>query len=481
MDLREVGYDDRDWINLAQDRDRWRAYRLINKMTNLATGVAQSAEALVFWSGARSGVDSIHAWADYLVGFFPNRKANVSAADRFSSMEKSTISSGIEPATVLLGNLRFNRDDTECSTDDILHTIINHTNKKLDEMAASYGETATFTRHLDELELKAFIGLVFLAGIFKSNHEDVDSFFATEGTGRDIFRATMTKERYLFLLSALRFDNIETREERKRQGNKLAAISEVFDRTNRNVTGDDWFTSVELMDELRKIGLMYIGTVRKKKKKKEILPQILPDKKREVGSTKFGFTRDKTIVSFVPKKSKAGIWCLPCTTTVHQSEDDVAFAHTAATRNTRLYAVYVAGLCARVILNSESSAMTNLRKIRSGTGSRTRDHSDLRDERFFQQRYVGTGSTGPAWTGLIKKGVKGPVPTFNLLCAALEPKSDGKGVRGSEASFETGVRLEVPARERPSPESRVARSWGPDKFSGLSLKAGVSRYCELSD
>ncbi|KAJ4429551.1 hypothetical protein ANN_21720 [Periplaneta americana] len=26
MNLREVGYDDRDWINLAQDRDQWRAY-----------------------------------------------------------------------------------------------------------------------------------------------------------------------------------------------------------------------------------------------------------------------------------------------------------------------------------------------------------------------------------------------------------------------------------------------------------------------
>ncbi|KAJ4426305.1 hypothetical protein ANN_27119 [Periplaneta americana] len=26
MDLREVGYDDRDWINLAQDTDQWRAY-----------------------------------------------------------------------------------------------------------------------------------------------------------------------------------------------------------------------------------------------------------------------------------------------------------------------------------------------------------------------------------------------------------------------------------------------------------------------
>ncbi|KAJ4432566.1 hypothetical protein ANN_21189 [Periplaneta americana] len=26
MDLREVGYDDRDWINLAQDRDQCRTY-----------------------------------------------------------------------------------------------------------------------------------------------------------------------------------------------------------------------------------------------------------------------------------------------------------------------------------------------------------------------------------------------------------------------------------------------------------------------
>jgi hypothetical protein len=25
MDLREVGWDGRDWIDLAQDRDRWRA------------------------------------------------------------------------------------------------------------------------------------------------------------------------------------------------------------------------------------------------------------------------------------------------------------------------------------------------------------------------------------------------------------------------------------------------------------------------
>ncbi|KAJ4443406.1 hypothetical protein ANN_05074 [Periplaneta americana] len=36
MDLREMEYDDRDWINLAQDRDRWQAYvRAAMKLRNL--------------------------------------------------------------------------------------------------------------------------------------------------------------------------------------------------------------------------------------------------------------------------------------------------------------------------------------------------------------------------------------------------------------------------------------------------------------
>jgi hypothetical protein len=33
MDLREVGWDGVDWIDLAQDRDRWRAY--VNAVMNL--------------------------------------------------------------------------------------------------------------------------------------------------------------------------------------------------------------------------------------------------------------------------------------------------------------------------------------------------------------------------------------------------------------------------------------------------------------
>ncbi|KAJ4448380.1 hypothetical protein ANN_10396 [Periplaneta americana] len=40
MDLREVGYDDREWINLAQDRDQWRAY--VRAAMNLRVPVSKS-------------------------------------------------------------------------------------------------------------------------------------------------------------------------------------------------------------------------------------------------------------------------------------------------------------------------------------------------------------------------------------------------------------------------------------------------------
>jgi hypothetical protein len=33
MDLREIGWDDVDWVDLAQDRDQWMA--LVNTVMNL--------------------------------------------------------------------------------------------------------------------------------------------------------------------------------------------------------------------------------------------------------------------------------------------------------------------------------------------------------------------------------------------------------------------------------------------------------------
>lgn len=86
-------------------------------------------------------------------------------------------------------------------TDDIINTIVEHTNEKINQLPAAYGDNALdcqFTNHTDKIELEAFIGLLYLSGVLKSNHEDVESLFATDGTGRNIFRSTMTLMRFFF-------------------------------------------------------------------------------------------------------------------------------------------------------------------------------------------------------------------------------------------------------------------------------------------
>ncbi|KAJ4427810.1 hypothetical protein ANN_25493 [Periplaneta americana] len=49
MDLREVGYDGRDWINLAQDRDQWRAY--VKAAMNLRSTRCSDRARRLRWAG----------------------------------------------------------------------------------------------------------------------------------------------------------------------------------------------------------------------------------------------------------------------------------------------------------------------------------------------------------------------------------------------------------------------------------------------
>ncbi|CAH1995715.1 unnamed protein product [Acanthoscelides obtectus] len=253
------------------------------------------------------------------------------------------------------------------------------------------------TRDLDVIELKAFIGLLMLTAIFKSNHEDIRSIFATDGSGLDIFRCVMNSNRFAIILVCLRFDDPETRLERKKN-DTLAPISDIFNAfikncqsaytlgtnmcidemlvsfrgrskfkmympakpckyglkvmaltdartrylynayiycgkdsdgfdlsdteklyskptqavlklakpifgTHRNITADNWFTSIELVNLLKSKGLTYVGTI--KKNKGEIPVSFLPNKQRSIGSSLYGFTSDITLLSYVPKKYKA--------------------------------------------------------------------------------------------------------------------------------------------------------------------------------
>ncbi|KAJ8384204.1 hypothetical protein AAFF_G00207520 [Aldrovandia affinis] len=82
-------------------------------------------------------------------------------------------------------------------------------------------------RELDRADLQAYMGLLILAGVYRSNHEAVPSLWDAE-SGRPIFRATMTLKEFNLLSAVIRFDNRDTRPSRRKK-DKLAAIRNVWD------------------------------------------------------------------------------------------------------------------------------------------------------------------------------------------------------------------------------------------------------------
>ena len=91
----------------------------------------------------------------------------------------------------------------------------------------------------------------------------------------------------------------------KKQG-KCVALDLVKDLGQRNgVTCDNFFTSLELAQELAKQNKTLIGTIRQIRK--EVPGIMLPSKSRKLNSGLFLFSRDAMMVSYVPRKNKSVI------------------------------------------------------------------------------------------------------------------------------------------------------------------------------
>lgn len=256
----------------------------------------------------------------------------------------------------------------------------------------------------DVREIKAVIGLLYLAGVLRSSHVRLSDLWAKDGTGVEAFRVTMSLKRFEFLLRCMRFDDANDRQQRKRT-DKLAPIRKVFDdfvarcqenyvtgenvtidemlesfrgrcgfrqyiknkparygikifsmvdstnyytfnmevyvgkqpegqylvdnsafnvvkrlvqpilNSGRNLTTDNWFTSFPLAKYLLENNITTVGTVRKNKTD---LPRIFTDSKgRDRNSSLFGFQKDTTIVSYVPKEGKIVILL----STLHHTEE----------------------------------------------------------------------------------------------------------------------------------------------------------------
>lgn len=62
----------------------------------------------------------------------------------------------------------------------------------------------------------------------KMHHLNIHEMWIDDGTAPDIFRATMSKTRFFFLLRNIRFDDVHTRAERAQYDN-MAAMRNIFE------------------------------------------------------------------------------------------------------------------------------------------------------------------------------------------------------------------------------------------------------------
>lgn len=286
-------------------------------------------------------------------------------------------------------------------TDELLCKIVSHTNAEIeiqhknykgyqegeDEEVATGSSLPSFVKPLTLNELKALIGLYYLAGVFKMNDMNTSEMF-DRYTGLPVYRAIMSRCRFEFLTNCLRFDDKQTREER-RTNDRLAPIREVFDKivetcedlyspsdcctideqllsfrgrcafkmyipskpdkygikilmmcdsktaymmkaivyvgqtspppnvsipeyyvtelatsiygTRRNITMDNWFTSVPLAKNLLSKDLTMVGTTRKNKG--EIPELFLELRNREKNSAMFAYDGPLMLMSYCPPKS----------------------------------------------------------------------------------------------------------------------------------------------------------------------------------
>ena len=101
----------------------------------------------------------------------------------------------------------------------------------------------------------------------------------------------------------------------------VETLTEGYQRTHRNVTCDNYFIDLALAQTLLSQGLTLVGTLRKNKR--FIPAEFLPNRNRpEKSNTEvFDFTEKATLMSSVPKRSRAVILLSTMHHNAHVVED----------------------------------------------------------------------------------------------------------------------------------------------------------------
>uniref|UniRef100_A0A2S2QPD4 PiggyBac transposable element-derived protein domain-containing protein n=1 Tax=Sipha flava TaxID=143950 RepID=A0A2S2QPD4_9HEMI len=100
--------------------------------------------------------------------------------------------------------------------DNIIIYIVECTNQQLNLIRSNYTRGERDCPPTNFEEILAFFGLLYLAGVKKAQHLNTDELWSTDGTAPEFFSATMSKRRFHTLVQAIRFDDRNSRLERKK-------------------------------------------------------------------------------------------------------------------------------------------------------------------------------------------------------------------------------------------------------------------------
>jgi hypothetical protein len=116
----------------------------------------------------------------------------------------------------------------------MLDIICSHTNEEAERVYSEWNmqnqdKEQKVWKPVSTVEVRAFIGVLIMAGSLRCNNQHVKEMWGTkEDIRRPIFTAAMGRERFLSIYRFLRFDDKSTRVTR-REHDRLAAIREIWD------------------------------------------------------------------------------------------------------------------------------------------------------------------------------------------------------------------------------------------------------------
>ena len=120
-------------------------------------------------------------------------------------------------------------------TDEMLEKLVEYTNYQINKTISKLDKVAIekyscYIKPTSVEELTAFIGLLYARGLLQMSNQRY-SYLFHEFIGHPVFGATMSCRRFAFLNSNIRFDNVDTRQERFPQ-DRFTAMRDLFEEFN---------------------------------------------------------------------------------------------------------------------------------------------------------------------------------------------------------------------------------------------------------